>query len=424
VRFTLWGPRVEDANDSNYGKYRWLLLNKYSSTDWVELKPSAPFYLFIPENKELRNEYESYTKLTNIMPHYGAGILTSRDDFIIDYDDPPLLKRLELFRDENLSDDWIRDNLGIKDNSMWSMKKARQVFRTKPIKNELFIDILYRPYDKRRIYFETNVVFNMRIQIMKHLIKGDNLALVTTRQTKEPWSVLVANSVVAHKATALYDVSSVFPLYLKGDNSELQFDFGNDVNIDKNFLEKFSKNLAKLSKVDISVTPQEFFHYMYAVFHSPTYRSRYAEFLKIDFPRLPLTSNVELFRELCALGKELVAIHLLESPLVNDPGGGSPVYFIGSEPSNSVEKGYPKFENNCVHINLPESFCNVPDDVWEFHVGGYQVCEKWLKDRRGRQLSAEDIAHYQKIVNALGETIRLMGEVDEAIESAGGWPIK
>ena len=148
------------------------------------------------------------------MPVYGAGIITARDHFIVDYDDTPLRQRLEQFRDETLSDDWIRENLKIKDNSMWSMSSARQKFQAKLIQDELFIDILYRPYDKRRVYFETNVVFNMRMQIMRHLIDGDNLALVTTRQTKEPWSVLVANSIVAHKATALYDVSSVFPLYL------------------------------------------------------------------------------------------------------------------------------------------------------------------------------------------------------------------
>ncbi len=115
---------------------------------------------------------------------------------------------------------------------------------------------------------------------------------------------------------------------------------------------------------------------------------------------------------------------MLESPLVNDPGRGAAVNFIGSEPSNRVEKGYPKFENNSVHINIFERFSNVPNDVWEYHVGGYQVCHKWLKDRRGRQLSREDIAHYKKIVNALGETIRLMCEVDTAIETAGGWPMK
>ena len=159
---------------------------------------------------------------------------------------------------------------------------------------------------------------------------------------------------------------------------------------------------------------------MYAVFYSPTYRSRYAEFLKIDFPRLPLTSNVELFPQLCGLGEELVALHLLEG--VDRYTGKQVVKFVKGQTSN-VAKGYPKYQDGKVYINTESAFEGVPEDVWEFHIGGYQVCEKWLKDRRGRELSAEDIVHYQKIVVALKETIRLMGEVDAVIESAGGWPM-
>ena len=168
--------------------------------------------------------------------------------------------------------------------------------------------------------------------------------------------------------------------------------------------------------------PEDIFHYIYAIFHSPTYRKRYAEFLKIDFPRVPLTSNVELFRRLCFLREELVALHLLESPQVTQlitryPAAGD----------NFVEKGFPKFtayeegKPGYVYINKTQYFEGVPKDVWEFHVGGYQVCEKWLKDRRSRQLSFDDLMHYQKVVVALKETIRLMEEIDKAIP---GWPIE
>ena len=165
--------------------------------------------------------------------------------------------------------------------------------------------------------------------------------------------------------------------------------------------------------------PEDVFHYMYAVFHSPTYRSRYAEFLKIDFPRLPLTSNVALFRQLCGLGKELVGLHLLEVE-----GQKSKVKFSAVRGQSSVvAKGYPKYDDGKVYINAEAHFAGVPEDVWEFHIGGYQVCEKWLKDRRERELSAEDIVHYGKVVSALGETIRIMKEVDAAIEVNGGWPV-
>ena len=170
----------------------------------------------------------------------------------------------------------------------------------------------------------------------------------------------------------------------------------------------------------------EFFRtdYIYAVFHSPGYRTRYAEFLKIDFPRLPLTGSLELFRELARLGGELTALHLLESAKLDQPM----TTFIGDS-REVVKVGWV---DNTVWLDAggkkaetrpgTSGFQGVPEAVWKFHIGGYQVCEKWLKDRKGRMLSDEDIAHYHKIVVALSETIRLMAEIDTVIETHGGWP--
>jgi predicted helicase len=161
---------------------------------------------------------------------------------------------------------------------------------------------------------------------------------------------------------------------------------------------------------------------MYAILYSPTYRTRYAEFLKIDFPRLPLTSNADLFRELSRLGDRLVGLHLMERS-----GQITAKYPVSG--NNIVEKventqHADKPEDGRVWINKTQYFDNVPLEVWEFHVGGYQVCQKWLKDRKGRTLSFDDIRHYQKIVAALAETINLMDEIDETIEMGGGWPIE
>ena len=138
----------------------------------------------------------------------------------------------------------------------------------------------------------------------------------------------------------------------------------------------------------------------------------------MDFPRIPITSDLELFRELCELGGELVAWHLLEKPIQQ-----TEYYFLGDTPSQPISPGYPKRYNDSIMVNPAEAFQQVPEDVWNFQIGGYQVCAKWLKDRRGRQLSAEDIAHYLKILSALTATIELMGKVDESIQAHGGWPI-
>jgi len=156
---------------------------------------------------------------------------------------------------------------------------------------------------------------------------------------------------------------------------------------------------------------------VYAVFHSPTYRERYAAFLKIDFPRLPLTSRLPLFRALCGLGERLKGLHLMEADV-------RPITTFPETGDNTVDK--PRFDeaHGHVYINKTQYFGGVPKRVWEFHVGGYQVCHKWLKDRKGRQLSYDDLTHYQRIVAALDETIDLMAKIDKAIDQHGGWPIQ
>jgi len=168
--------------------------------------------------------------------------------------------------------------------------------------------------------------------------------------------------------------------------------------------------------------PEDIFHYMYAVFHSPAYRERYAEFLKIDFPRLPLTSNVDLFRALCRLGERLVGLHLMEKYGQAMPG-------FPEKGNDTVEKveytqSADRPGQGRVWINKTQYFEGVAPEVWEFHVGGYQVCHKWLKDRKGRALTNSDIKHYQRVVAALAETITLMERVDAAIDECGGWPIE
>jgi predicted helicase len=170
--------------------------------------------------------------------------------------------------------------------------------------------------------------------------------------------------------------------------------------------------------------PEDVFYYAYAVFHSPTYRQRYAEFLRIDFPRLPITSNKELFFVLVRKGKELVELHSLKSTKVDEfitsyPVAGDDevekVVYVPESP-HSIERSIGN-----VWINSKQYFGKVPEKVWNYKVGGYQVCEKWLKDRKGRILSGDDISHYQRVVVALTETIQIMEEIDQVIP---GWPLE
>ena len=161
--------------------------------------------------------------------------------------------------------------------------------------------------------------------------------------------------------------------------------------------------------------PEDVFAYIYAVLHCPTYRTRYAEFLKRDFPRIPFTSSRDLFAALVAKGRDLIALHLMESPLLNTLFASFP-----ERGSDTVERVTYNANERRVYINRTQYFDRVPKEVWEFHVGGYQVSDKWLKDRKGRKLDNNDLQHYQKIVVALRETIRLMSEIDALIPE---WPL-
>jgi predicted helicase len=217
------------------------------------------------------------------------------------------------------------------------------------------------------------------------------------------------------------DNCNFFPLFLYHEN-ELARNQQRSTNFLPAFLDAIAQKLALRKDADglpQGLTPEDIFHYAYAVFHSPGYRTRYAEFLKIDFPRLPLPSNLKLFRALAALGGDLVALHLLESPKLDKPI----TQFIGDS-KQEIEK--VTYADKTVWIDKAQTtgFKAVSDNVWNFHIGGYQVCQKWLKDRKDRTLSKDDIAHYHKIVIALSETIRLMAEIDKVIDHHGGWPIK
>lgn len=263
---------------------------------------------------------------------------------------------------------------------------------------------------------------------MHHMDIGDNLALDTCRQIAgDNWrhalvtDRLTDDSYVSNKTR---ERGYVFPLYLYPQNDNL-FDAAEE-HRRSNFAPEFVADLSErlgLSFVpdgrgdlEASFGPEDVFYYAYAVFHSPEYRERYAEFLKRDFPRLPLTSDRRLFAALAALGAELAGLHLMTSPALDSfitrfPEGGT----------NEVEKVRYAAADGRVYINDEQYFEGVPEEVWEFRVGGYQVLDKWLKDRKGRTLTYDDIRHYQRIVVALTETRRLMTEVDETIP---GWPIE
>ena len=449
----LWGERE--------GKYDWLDQSDVETTGWSTLAPQSPFYLFVPQNIDLRAEYEDGWKITDAMPVNVLGFQSHRDKFAIAFDDTTMQARIADLRDPTRTDDDLRDTYGLRDNRDWQLPTARKRLQNEDNWQQAFIRCLYRPFDCRSCYFSTIAVDYPRPELQQHMLQP-NLSLNTVRQTKMPlWAhAVVANTPTPAVFVEIKDGSSAFPLYLYPEPDEREDGqrrfireetgrYGRRPNFSDKFVQDVCDHLNGQWLADgrpehapaaaddpFEITPEDLFHYIYAVLHAPTYRSRYAEFLRIDFPRVPLTGDRALFRTLAAKGAELISYHLLEAPAL---ATSTVQYPIPGE--HLVEKGHPRYlapgapdpttgeplTAGRVYISrdLPrrgqqgQYFAGIPPEVWEFHVGGYQVCDKWLKDRRGRTLTYDDIEHYGRIVTALQETIRLMSEIDAAIPA---WP--
>jgi hypothetical protein len=413
----LWGNRES--------KYSTLVDSSSKRTSWSALPGSAPHFFFVPKSFGGNEEYEASLSITDVFGEYVSGIQTGRDSFVSSGSQKEFDERLETLKNESVSDARIGELFELPDFSGFDLRGCRRALRDKKTGKECIKQWLYRPFDIRPILFDDTVIKRMRGAVMKSLIKP-NLALITVRQlAKGGFShVLVTKHMGDGNTISLNtrEYNYYFPLRLYTDATQGTLAFHPTLNLTEKFVRLLSATLGvKVAdqKHDGSLTPEDVIYYAYAVFHSPGYRSRYAEFLKIDFPRLPLTGNLELFGALARLGGELVALHLLESSKLEKPitefiGGRSPV----------MEK--VSWSKNTVWLDKDKTigFKGVREDVWNFHIGGYQVCEKWLKDRKGRTLTADDRTHYQKIVVALSETIRLMKEIDEVITTHGGWPLK
>jgi predicted helicase len=419
-------------------KYHWLSENDVGSTAWNVLMPKAPFYLFTPQDIKSSKEYEDGWKLSYLFLLTSTGVKTHRDHFVFDYEYLPLQKRIMDFRDPLLSDIEIAEHYDLRNTRDWKMSERRKSLTSDKTWTGGFTRCLYRPFDLREYFHHKDVVELPRHEIMKHLLLGENLALVATRQvTGLDFSHIICSRRTIEMKTCSHDRgTNLFPLYLyptETQNANLFDDKlpsngeeGRKPNLAPKFIEDFAAKLKMKfipdGKGDRKKTfgPEDIFNYMYAVFHAPTYRSRYAEFLKMDFPRLPLTSNPELFHKLCSLGDELVALHLMENH--GKKITGYPV--AGDSAVETVRYTEPQGDTKGrVWINATQHFEGVPKVVWEFHVGGYQVCAKWFKDRKGRKLTYDDLTHYQQIVSALAETIKLVENIDTTINASGGWPI-
>ena len=414
----IWGEREE--------KYEWLKKHELKKTDWRELKPVTPFYLFVPRDERLNKRFQSYLSIPAIFPVNSVGIVTARDHLTIHWTSQQVWTTVlnfasldpEIARQAYQLGDDVRD---------WKVKLAQEDLKKSGPTKENIVPILYRPFDIRFTYYTgRSKGFHCmpRGEVMRHMLQP-NLAIILPRrvETAIPWShVFLSSHLVEHVAVSLKTIDYCFPLYLYEESGsggsgrrrgfsryQPMFVFEpaeaysmRHPNISSELLISLSNAYKKQPR------PEEIFHYIYALLYSNAYRKKYAEFLKTDFPRVPFTKDYKLFRKFAEKGEELVELHLLKSKKLIKP-------IAKCEGSGDLRVDKVTYDQNKarVHINPEKWFTGIPPEVWEYHIGGYQVSEKWLKDRKGKELSSEEVAHYARVVTAIAETISIQGSLDD-----------
>jgi len=386
-------------------KYDSLFDNNFNSIQWQQLNNNEPYFFFIPKDFKQENEYQKGVKLTDLFTFYSAGIKTKVDHIATDIEKIKLSERVRDIITNKLNFREIRERYGLSEKTTWEYNPNNNI----DFKEEKLSIYEYRPFDFRFIYFDNKFLSRSRSQIMNNFFNKSNIGIENSRNGDY---IFIGRYISDEHFVS--DNSFKFPLYLYPETNGQQ-SFGTNKRT-PNLNTEIVKQIA--GKIDLTFThekeetestfaPLDIFDYIYAILHSPSFREKYKEFLKIDFPRIPYPENKETFWHLVKLGGELRTIHLLDNPIVKK--------YITSYPipgSNIIEK--PEYKDGKVFINKKQYFDNVLEMAWGFYIGGYQPAQKWLKYRKGRELSVEDIFHYQKIIVALTETDIIMKEIDKA----------
>lgn len=405
--FDVFGKRED--------KYNILDSNTLSSVRWTILKPNSPDFFLVQKNFEEQKIFEKGFKVDDLFKVNASGITTERDSLTVHFTEDSLQKIITDFASKE--PEQIRAEYEEKpDGRDWKMETAKQDIMSG---NGIVCTLNYRPFDSRKTFYtgkSKGFMSYPRNEVMKHFLEP-NLGIIIGRQGQAvgdmEWNIVTITNTLVDGNIFYRGRGTVFPIYLYLNNTtQISLDSINRApNLNSSIIQQITHKIGlrftnEKETESGTFAPIDLLDYIYAVLHSPTYRETYKEFLKTDFPRVPYPKDAPTFWALVALGSELRQIHLMESPklekyLTQYPADGDNVV------------GKIKYENGNVYINEAQYFANVPPIAWEFYIGGYQPAQKWLKDRKGRELGFEDILHYQKIIVALVETDRVMKEIDK-----------
>ena len=425
----IWGTRTE--------KYEILGSSLVQEIANIHLNPSEKFYFFRPHNDELSPEYSNWPQVSEIFQVFAGGFITARDHFVVDMDKEKLLKRIGDLRSKSLSDSEIREKyfsgMGAAkypdgDTRGWKLSKAREALRRDLKWKERARSCLYRPFDERWVYWSDSMIDWPRPETNGHLLNDGNIGLVFMRQvasSSDYTHFIVSRSPV--DARACYSnkgIMSLAPLFLhNGSTSKSQTLFSDTDEIVSNLRPNFKALFDLSCNGSAHNSDQQIFDYMVGILSSEIFRKRYMSLLKIDYPRIPVPKFAELFSKVSKLGQRISLLQLLEE---NVPVAEQPKFFGSKEVlvgKVALIDGVLWIDSNSNKSELGSSgFKTVDETVFRFELGGYQICEKWFKDRRGQNLSQVEIDHVRKMLGSISKIIKLQAEVDETVTSFGGFP--
>ena len=395
-------------------KYQYLENHNVSNTNWQEIQPIDPYWYFVPKDFKNTGIYNRFTEIINIFSENSVGVVSGCDGLLTDIDRLNLKRKLEILLNPELKQVTLDSTVG-EHNRKISSDTKKKLSLIKNIEENKLQSYAYRPFDNRYIYFDKSIIQRLRTPLSETLI-NDNIALNVTRQLLSlPFHHAFISKHASDKCFVSLksrEATYFFPLWLyetdkKPDSQQSLLDdsqapSGKTSNIKQDFLKLLS------SAYKQTVSPEEVFYYIYAVLYSNLYRKKFEEFLKIDFPKIPFTKDYTLFCQVSNTGKELADLHLLNSPLLNN----LVTKFEGGD-GEFVKKWHYDNKLKRIYINDKQYFTNVDTDVWNYFIGGYQVLDKWLKDRKGKSLSSEEINHYIKIIEALKHTLEIQTRIDK-----------
>ena len=387
-------------------KYEYLNKNSIKDIGWIKLNPVKPYYFFSPKDFARETEYKKGFGINELFVIGSTGIESQKDSFCLCNSTEVLRTHLNDLINTDASVLREKYQLG-PDGRNWKVSTAKEAVGDH-IEDEKIVEVAVSPFDTKFTYLtvqSNGFLAWPRIHSMQHMLIPSNFSIIIPRQTAQEWRHVAVEKRITNgnflASAKLLGSGVQYPLFIKVGFADSIF--GKSEKIKPNFNEE------EIQKIEQSlgehIEPIELFDYIYAVLHSPTYRERYKEFLKIDFPRIPYPKNREQFRDLAEKGKELRLLHLMED-LPNSIGVSFPQ-------RGSMQVDVYRWEDNRVYINSEQYFEGVPESAWNFFIGGYQPAQKWLKDRKGTTLNFEDVRHYQHIIYVLQQTEQLMTEIDQ-----------